>query len=82
MSGLADKTFDGGVILLPAATRESTLAAAARMRIVGAISTPPCPPHLSSPKFHNKDALLLLSLLAYNLALPLRTELDTDTAGD
>jgi hypothetical protein len=31
-------------------------------------------PHLSSPQFHENEVLLLLSLLAYNLASLLRTE--------
>jgi hypothetical protein len=35
-------------------------------------------PHLSSPHFHENEALLLLSLLAYNLASLLRTELEAD----
>jgi hypothetical protein len=34
-------------------------------------------PHLSSPGFHENEALLLLSLLAYNLNSLLRTELET-----
>lgn len=34
-------------------------------------------PHLSSPQFHENEVLLLLSLLAYNLASLLRTELET-----
>jgi hypothetical protein len=33
--------------------------------------------HLSSPKFHENEVLLLLSLLAYNLTSLLRTELET-----
>lgn len=35
-------------------------------------------PHLSSPHFHENEALLLLSLLAYNLAGMLRTELEAE----
>jgi hypothetical protein len=35
-------------------------------------------PHLSSPQFHENEALLLLSLLAYNLAGMLRTELEAE----
>ena len=38
-------------------------------------------PHLSSPQFHENEVLLLLSLLAYNLASLLRTELETSTGG-
>jgi hypothetical protein len=34
-------------------------------------------PHLKSPRFHENEVLLLLSLLAYNLASLLRTELET-----
>ena len=35
-------------------------------------------PHLSSPQFHENEVLLLLSLLAYNLAGMLRTELEAE----
>jgi hypothetical protein len=35
-------------------------------------------PHLSSPHFHENEVLLLLSLLAYNLAGMLRTELEAE----
>jgi len=38
-------------------------------------------PHLSSPRFHENEALLLLSLLAYNLSSLLRTELEADQGG-
>lgn len=35
-------------------------------------------PHLSSPEFHENEALLLLSLWAFNLTSLLRTELEAD----
>jgi hypothetical protein len=38
-------------------------------------------PYLSSPKFHENDALLLLSLAAYNLASMLREECETASGG-
>jgi len=38
-------------------------------------------PSLSSPKFHENEALLLLSLLAYNLASMLREECETACGG-